>query len=268
MSDDPFTVHPFFNTWVQAQEKMLQAQAPFWKQMSSPLSSGNNSDLVASTEKFWIDAQKQGHDWINQFATRAGFASEAEGIAKETLEQMMDPGQFMFAGADEVNQTVQKLVEGSEYADLATLENRSVKSTQEWAALREANAAYKMVTIKAWNRAFKTFTDHMIDKPKTWADGPTAITRLWLSIANDELIKTQRTDEFLSAQRNLLRAGVDYRLRERQIMEQWCETHSMPTRSEIDDLHEIVHTLRREVRHLKRTIEASTRSATDNGATT
>ena len=67
----------------------------------------------------------------------------------------------------------------------------------------------------------------------------------WLVIANDELIRTQRTDEFLKAQRELLAAGVTYRLKERELVEVWCETHSIPTRTEVDDLHRTVHELRR-----------------------
>ena len=70
----------------------------------------------------------------------------------------------------------------------------------------------------------------------------------WLVIANDELIRTQRTDEFLKAQRELLSAGVTYRLKERELVEVWCETHSIPTRTEVDDLHRTVHELRGQVR--------------------
>lgn len=257
MSDDPFSIHPLYNSWLRAQSQLMEAQAPFWQQIARNLSPTTEAELSAGSEKIWEDARKQGKDWIKLFGTRTGDLSGAEGIALETLERMMDPGQFMFAGSDEINQTIQKLVEGPEFSDMATLENQGLKASQEWVALREASAAYQMVTAKAWTRAFQTFSKDMAEDTEGWKAGPTAITRRWLDVANEELIKTQRTKEFLSAQRNLLRAGVDYRLREREMVERWCETHSIPTRSEIDDLHKMVHTLRREVRDLKKVAQAS-----------
>lgn len=252
MADDPFSVHPFYNAWLRAQADFMEAQAPLWKQMAGSMTPPGNGDLTASAEQMWNDARKQGQEWIKRYGSRAGFASGAEGIAQETLQRMMDPGQFMFAGADEINQTIQKLVEGPEFSDIATLENQGLKATQEWMALREASAEYRKVTAKAWGRAFQSFSSDLSGNADAWKLGPRAILRRWLDIANDELIKTQRTEEFFSAQRKLLRAGVEYRLREREMVEKWCETHSIPTRSEIDDLHEMVHELRREVRELKR----------------
>lgn len=262
MSDDPFSVHPLYNAWLRTQTQMLEAQAPFWQQMANSMTSAaGETDLMASTEKLWADARRQGQEWVKRFGSRAGFTLGAEGIAAETLERMMDPGQFMFAGSDEINLTIQKLVEGPEFSDMATLENQGLKATREWIALREASTEYQAVTAKAWRRAFQTFSKDMAEDSEGWKAGPTAITRRWLNVANEELIHTQRTKEFLTAQRNLLRAGVDYRLREREMVERWCETHSIPTRSEIDDLHAMVHELRREVRSLRKAVEASKSTA-------
>jgi hypothetical protein len=90
----------------------------------------------------------------------------------------------------------------------------------------------------------------------------------WLAVANEELTRTQRTDEFLDAQRKLLRAGVDYRLKERELVEIWCETHSIPTRTEVDDLHRTVHELRRQVRALTKGRGAATSSREGGDART
>lgn len=257
MSDDPFSINPLYNAWLKAQGQMLEAQAPFWKQMSDAMSSSGTKDMNAAAEQLWSQASQQGQDWVNRFGARAGFASGEGGIAQETLQRMMDPGQFLFAGSDEINQTIQKLVEGPEFNDLATLENQGLKASREWIALREASAEYRMVAAKSWARAFERFSRESAGDQEFWSSGPRNFINRWLEIANDELIASQRTDEFLTAQRKLLRAGVDYRLRERDMVEQWCETHSIPTRSEVDDLHEIVYRLRREVRDLKKQAAAA-----------
>lgn len=261
MSNDPFSVHPLYNAWIKAQSQMFEAQAPLWKHMAETMSGTRTSELSALPEQLWSDAQRQGQEWVAHFAERVGFPSDDEGIAQETLKRMMDPGQFLFAGSDEINQTIQKLVEGPEFTDLATLENQRLKATREWIALREASTEYRAVTAKAWGRAFEQFSKDMADDPEIWTSGMRPIINRWLDIANKELISTQRTDAFLEAQRKLLRAGVDYRLREREMVEVWCETHSMPTRTEIDDLHSMVHQLRRDVRTLKKQLQAQQAAA-------
>ncbi|MEM7393976.1 MAG: poly(R)-hydroxyalkanoic acid synthase subunit PhaE, partial [Verrucomicrobiota bacterium] len=180
-----------------------------------------------------------------------------QSISTETLQRMIDPWQFLYAGSGEINQTIQKLVEGPEFADIGSLEKMGLKATREWINLRQASADYRMITVKAWTRAFETFSKDMMSNRELWNQGPKAVLNHWLEIANEELIRTQRTTEFLEAQRRLLRAGVDYRLREREMVEVWCDTHSIPTRTEVDDLHDTVYTLRHEVRALKKELAAS-----------
>lgn len=262
MAEDPFKVHPLYNAWVNAQAQLLEAQAPFWKQMSEAMANPAGDDMATSAERLWTVAQTQSQAWVKEAMQRALSApSGGEGIAQETLQRMLDPGQFLYAGSDEINQTIQKLVEGPEFADIGTLERQGLKATQEWLALREASAEYRMVTAKAWSRAFERFSKQAMADPDIWNSGPRAVMNQWLEIANDELIATQRTDAFLNAQRKLLRAGVDYRLREREMVELWCETHSIPTRSEVDDLHEMVYRLRRELRDLKKQMAAAAKPA-------
>jgi hypothetical protein len=196
--------------------------------------------------------EKQAADWLKAsgrwMTLEKGAAAEGEGIAGETLRRMLDPTQFLYAGMDEINHAIQRLVEGPEFADIGTLERQMLKATGEWLALREASAAYRAVIGSAWSRAFETFSKEAAGDPKAFAGGAKAMLDRWLAVANDELTRTQRTDEFLGAQRKLLRAGVDYRLKERELVEIWCETHSIPTRTEVDDLHRTVHELRRQVR--------------------
>lgn len=252
MTDDPFSVNPLFDTWLKAQNQFFEAQQPFWKQMKTQFSADDNKELFAKTNSFWEEAQKNGREWVDTYAAHFPSSASAEGVARETLERMMDPTQFLYAGSDQINQTIQKLVEGPEFADIGTLERQGLKSTAEWIALREASAEYRFITAKAWGRAFERFSESTLGKSDVWKKSPNAVIHEWLEVANDELIVTQRTKEFLDAQRKLLRAGVEYRIRERAMVETWCETHSIPTRTEVDDLHRAVYQLKREVRDLKK----------------
>jgi hypothetical protein len=80
---------------------------------------------------------------------------------------------------------------------------------------------------------------------------------LWLATANTRLLEMQRSNEFLEAQRRLLSASMDYRLKLREMAEELCELYQVPGRSEVDELARLVHELRREVRALKRAAKCS-----------
>ena len=78
------------------------------------------------------------------------------------------------------------------------------------------------------------------------------LTDVWIDIANDTLVETHRTPEFLEAQRRLTRSGVACRLQEREIAEAFCEMQQIPTRTEMDEVQREVYELRRRLRALER----------------
>lgn len=242
------TGNPFFDAWMDAGRRFLEAG----RGGAAEAGMGAFSDLVTQSEENWQLCQRQAANWAR--ASKRWLAPDAaeggEGIAEETLRRMLDPTRFLYAGTDEINQAIQRLVEGPEFADIGTIERQLLKATREWIALREASAAYRAVTTAAWSRAFQTFSKEVAKDPALMRKGFRPVVDRWLSTANEELIRTQRTDAFLKAQRELLAAGVAYRLKERELVEVWCETHSIPTRTEVDDLHRTVHELRGQVRAL------------------
>lgn len=262
MIDAPRTGNPFFDAWTQASLQFLGShRIETGGPLAAALPSGAFGEAITRAEENWSLCQRQASDWIK--ASSQWFKMErADGIAEETLKRMLDPTRFLFAGTDEINQAIQRLVEGPEFADIGTLERQVLKATREWMALREASAAYRTVTAAAWGRAFGTFSAEMAKDPGAMHQGFRPVLDRWLVVANEELIRTQRTEEFLKAQRALLAAGVAYRLKERELVEVWCETHSIPTRTEVDDLHRTVHALRTQVRTLSRQLAATNAGAT------
>jgi len=70
----------------------------------------------------------------------------------------------------------------------------------------------------------------------------------WLKIANQQLLDTQRSEEFLQAQKELVKAATSFKVKTREMVEAWSETFDVPTRSEINDLHKTVYALRSELR--------------------
>jgi polyhydroxyalkanoate synthase subunit PhaE len=90
--------------------------------------------------------------------------------------------------------------------------------------------------------------------------------RTWLSIADEVLTRTHRSPGYLEAQRRLLRAGMDFLLAERELVEALVEPAGLPTRSEIDELHKTVQSLKRQVRALEKVRSASRRTLANEPA--
>ena len=76
----------------------------------------------------------------------------------------------------------------------------------------------------------------------------------WSEISNEELIRNQRTDGFLQAQKELLQAGLQLRSRQDDVGEAASAMFGLPTRKDFDDVTRQLTELRREVRTLTRQV--------------
>ena len=89
----------------------------------------------------------------------------------------------------------------------------------------------------AWNEALKRFLAAVNADRRRADHAPGAsLPTCGSSIANQTLVETHRTPEFLEAQRRLTRSSTECRLAEREIAEAYCEMHHIPTRTEVDEL--------------------------------
>ena len=78
-----------------------------------------------------------------------------------------------------------------------------------------------------------------------------------METANEVLLETQRSEAFLSTQRDLVKASSELRLAQQDLAEFYSEMFGYPTRTELDDVHRTVTELRRELRAFKRASRAS-----------
>ena len=104
----------------------------------------------------------------------------------------------------------------------------------------------------AWNEAVKRFLREINDTQGTPITSWRELTDVWIKVANETLVETHRTPEFLEAQRRLTRSGAECRLQEREIAEAFCEMQQMPTRTEMDEVQREVYELRRRLRALEK----------------
>ena len=131
----------------------------------------------------------------------------------------------------------------------------ALTASQEWLAYTAALERYQSVMGTAWLNAFKRFaTDLAKDSVPDTSDGLPAwevIQARWQQAAGAELGAAQRSDDFLAAQRDLIRARLDCSAMLRGKVEGMAKMLGLPTRDEVDELHQTLHGLKRELRALK-----------------
>jgi hypothetical protein len=135
----------------------------------------------------------------------------------------------------------------------------ALTASQEWLAYTAALERYRAVMGAAWLNAFKRFAEELArDSGPDTSDGLPGwevIQVCWQQAAGIELAAAQRSDDFLAAQRDLIRARLDCSALLRGQVEEMAKMLGLPTRAEVDELHQTLHGLKREVRALKARID-------------
>jgi len=208
--------------------------------------------------KTWADQQQKifaaplWQSSVEQWASFAQKAMPQAGVTAESLKTLFDPSQWAQAGLGPLDAAIEHLVDGPSYATLWTLDRKILKAQKlrgEWA---KDLAAYQILMHGAWNEAIKRFLMEINDAQGTPITSWRQLTDLWIKTANETLVATHRTPEFLEAQRRLTRSGVECRLQEREIAEAFCEMQQIPTRTEMDEVQREVYELRRRLRALEK----------------
>src|SRR5215203_6419393 len=180
-------------------------------------------------------------------------ADQANPLMAEMLAKIFDPRGW-FAATNEVDQTLQRMAEGPQLADLWNTERKFIAVFNAWLTMRRHSLEHNKVVLEAWLRAAGAFArtlNERADRSEA-LESSREVLALWVETANEALLETQRSEAFLTTQRDLLKASTDLRLAQQELAEFYSEMFGYPTRTELDDVHKTVTELRRELRAFKR----------------
>jgi hypothetical protein len=197
-------------------------------------------------------AQSLWQSSMEQWVDLAQKALPQAGLTGESLKMLFDPKQWAQAGLGPLDAAIEHLVEGPSYATLWTLDRKILKAQKLRAEWSRDLAAFQVLMQGAWNEAVQRFLRDINDTQGTPITTWRELTDVWVKVANEALLATHRTPEFLEAQRRLTRSGAECRLQEREIAEAFCEMQRMPTRTEMDEVQREVYELRRRLRALEK----------------
>jgi hypothetical protein len=201
-------------------------------------------------------------------AQQSMFTGMADTMAKASSVGDKAPRGW-FLATNEVDQTLQRMAEGRRLADLWNVERKFIAVFNAWVALRRHSLEHNKVMLEAWMRAAGAFAKMLNERAnegkalESWR----AVLTLWVETANEVLLETQRSEAFLTTQRDLIKASSELRLAQQELAAFYSEMFGYPTRTELDDVHRTVTELRRELRAFKRESRAPrTAAESANGA--
>lgn len=190
-------------------------------------------------------------------AEKAGAAGKlwSESMMPFLTARVADSGLFAAAQGGEISEAIKRMVEGPRLADVWSLDRDIYALMAAWMDIQQRMAAYHAVVSVPWNRAFDRYSAALKEKQGQGGE-PEGDWRkafgVWSGIANEELIKNQRSEEFLTAQRELLRSALALRTQQQRIADSMAKLFGLPTQQDFDELTRQLTEVRRELRaHLR-----------------
>jgi hypothetical protein len=169
-----------------------------------------------------------------------------------------------FGAGNEMSEVIEKMAQGPRLADVWDIDRKMALVFGAWMDMRQKLASYNAVTAAPWTEATKRFMEAMSaatdggSKPAPeWRE---AFAK-WSEISNEELIRNQRGEGFLHAQKELLQSGLKLRSRQDDVAEAAAAMFGIPGRKDFDEVTRQLTELRREVRSLSRQVNAQQRSS-------
>jgi len=236
-------------------QSWLESQTQLASTLSGMATEGSKPADAAAMAELWRSAMALGSSGVGVPGL------ETTGIANDTIGKMLDPVSMSLMGGNRVGEAIRRMTEGPRFADAGSIERDMAQVMELYLAVQSSARQYEGVVAQSWvevNQRFATEVSKRFTSGETPLPPKDAL-KAWLDIANDTLMRTHRSTPFLEAQRQLLRAGMDFLLAERKLVEKLVEPAGLPTRSEIDELHQTVQTLKRRVRTLERDRRANER---------
>ena len=149
--------------------------------------------------------------WREQME-KAGAASKqwSDSMMPFLTARAADSGLFGAVQGGEISEAIRRMAEGPRLADMLNLDKQVYAVIAAWIEVQQRMAAYRAVVSVPWNRAFDRYGAALKDRKDDSETGDDWRKQfnLWSGIANEELIRNQRSEEFLTAQRELLRAAT------------------------------------------------------------
>jgi class III poly(R)-hydroxyalkanoic acid synthase PhaE subunit len=124
----------------------------------------------------------------------------------------------------------------------------------DWVKLSRAMADYQLLEADIQYRGFVALMETLVEKTKqgqpvkTWKE----FQQIWAIAADQVFEEAFCQEKNLKVRGKFINALNRYRIQQQAILEEWLKTFNLPTRSEVDEIHQTIYQLRKEVKSLKK----------------
>ena len=269
--------NPFLDAWFAGSKTLFEHQSEWLAGSSSDKNFEQSQYFFNIAEESWKQCESQYQAWVSSAEQWLEKTQSEQGLDSQqayknsindefkAFKSLLSPNVFFQSGVNGFERVVQQLVNGPEFADIGNVEKEFIAISADWKAFQSACADYQTIIASSWATAFSEFTEKINSEQLLQSQSQKELLSIWLSQADKALVDMQRSDDFLKAQRNLVSASTKFKQKQTAMVEAWCESISIPTRSEIDDVHKVVYELRREIRQLKQEINKLKKSEFKEG---
>lgn len=190
-------------------------------------------------------------------AEKAGAAGKlwSDSMMPFLTQRATDSSLFGAAQGGEITEAIKRMAEGPKLADIWNLDREIYTLMAAWMDIQQRLATYRAVVSVPWNRAFERYSAALQEKQGQGVEPESDWRKafgVWSGIANEELIRNQRSEEFLGAQRELLRSALAVRTQQQKIGDSFAKLFGLPTQQDFDEVTRQLTEMRRELRaHLR-----------------
>ncbi len=224
---------------------------------------GASPELAQASEalmQLWSLATQVATQLSSELAGRFGQSGSASPATTDMLERITNPRQWML-GNGEIDEALARMVDGPRLADLWDVERRYGSVMRRWTELRQRSFEHQRVVLTAWMEAAQQYSAEIAKQSGGGRNGsavePKQALALWTEIGNRHMLEVQRSDQFLTSQRNMIRASTELRIAQGELSEFIGKQYGLPTRTELDDVHRSLTEMRRELRKVRRELDAA-----------
>ena len=145
-------------------------------------------------------------DWLEAWTSTMRSAST--GAPAELAARLLDPRNWLGVGSAALEQPFETVLGLPRLADVPDLDRKLLGLLQCWAGVTQRSAEYSAIVAQIWMSAYADFLPALQaaageGKPAT---GGRELLDRWTATVNERLLKAQRSEDFLAAQRRLLDA--------------------------------------------------------------
>lgn len=134
-----------------------------------------------------------------------------------------------------------------------------LRAFDDWVALYRAMGDYQRLEAEIQYQGFAALMEKLVEKTqrqqpvKTWRE----FQQLWAIAADEVFEKAYCQENNLKIRGRFINALNRYRIQQQALLETWLKALNIPTRSEVDEIHQTIYQLRKEVKQLKKQLAAT-----------